>query len=272
MEKYESSTSSLFSYKGKEIEAQFQLGQSDVNIQREIWDANRTPSSVWLKSNMFTLCLSIWRVLQDVLRTPLAFPLTFLSFLGRWMWFDRNRPMCFGKTSIPQRQRFEVTRGQRWDGKKSWKNWHVGVQNCSHQLPTTIHRIDPSDSFLSLPLGSDQSENSSNLRSNLWNLLKFEIHFHHFHHFHPHFLICKICIGPFPQEKSRRGGGGRDLLRFIRPTLVPSCHHSAVRWPCGSSESTCWSWCGTRPPAEMTGRWQWNSGCQISEISIWKRE
>ena len=32
MEKYESSTSSLFSYKAKEIEAQF-LGQSDVNIK-----------------------------------------------------------------------------------------------------------------------------------------------------------------------------------------------------------------------------------------------
>ena len=38
MEKYESSTSSLFSYKGKEIEAQFQLGQSDVNIHQTCSD------------------------------------------------------------------------------------------------------------------------------------------------------------------------------------------------------------------------------------------
>ena len=102
MEKYESSTSSLFSYKGKEIEAQFQLGQSDVNIHHV------QTMFVHLEG---ARCLTEFSVINPLYRHPWHSPWR-SQFLGRWMWCDRNRPMCFGKTSIPQRKRFDITRGQ----------------------------------------------------------------------------------------------------------------------------------------------------------------
>ena len=92
--------------------------------------------------------------------TPDA-PLDVPSFLGRWMWFDRNRPMCFGKTSIPQRKRFEATRGQRWEEILEHVT-AVRVQSCaaiSFQFKGLIGFIQVDPSSENPQLAKDRFQN-----------------------------------------------------------------------------------------------------------------